>query len=186
MVSKEGGEQGVDLPIRVYRGSPMLRVFAVCYVLLGLVCLLLSCLAMSDQPFRISGFIGLILMSCGLMMARADAKELVCEISQNGIRASEGFWRQPAFLPWEQVARCEIVGNGEDGMLNDFMLWDRSGRRRFVRLSTWLSVWRPSECTGVIHALRSRFPLKVKPGQNPEPVPAHQASSTLWDRELDG
>ena len=45
---------------------------------------------------------------------------------------------------------------------------------------------RRSERTRIFRALRSRFPLKAKPDQEPEPALAGVTSSAVWDRDLDG
>jgi hypothetical protein len=184
-----------DLPIRIYRGQWLSRVVPAVLFLASLVCLVLAfCLAITwfpppgaryDALVLTLGLIegGVILMG-GAFLARRFKPELLCEVSEKGIRAPDGFWGRPTFVPWEELARCEIVHDDERIWYDHFVLWDRAGRRRFRSCKTWLGRLGPSDRARILRALRARFFQEEKPG--PEPVLARRASVAVWDRELDG
>jgi hypothetical protein len=186
-----------DLPIRIYRGRWLIRVVPAALFFGGLVCLTFAfCLAITwfppprakdDARLLTLGSVelGIILMG-GAFLARRCKPGLLCEISEKGIRAPDGFWGRQTLVPWGALARCEIIHDDERIWYDHFVLWDRAGRRRFRSCETWLGRLRPSDRTRILRALRSRFPQKDKPGQNLKPVLAHQASATVWDRDLDG
>jgi hypothetical protein len=186
-----------DLPIRIYRGPWLMRVMAVASFLGGLVCLVLaSCLVFTWFPppgpkmdalvltlFLFEG--GFILMGAAFL-ARRCKPDLLCEISEKGILAPDGFWGRRAFVPWGELSRCEIIHDDENELVDDFVLWDRAGRHRFKPFKNWWGRLRRSDRNRILRALRSRFPQKERSDRAPESALAHQASSTLWDRELDG
>ena len=128
---------------------------------------------------------GFVLMG-GAFLARRCKPQLLCEISEKGIRAPDGFFGRQTLVPWGELARCEIIHDDEKAWYDHFVLWDRAGRRRFRSCKTWLGRLRRSDRARIIRALRSRFPEKEKPVPDLEPELAHQASSAVWDRELDG
>jgi hypothetical protein len=186
-----------DLPIRIYRSEWPQRMMAAVLLFGGLFCMGLAlCLMLTPFPppdgRRDTGTamgalmgIGFVLMG-GVLLARRSKPELLCEISEKGIRAPDGFWGRLTLVPWDELTRCEIIHDDERIWYDHFVLWDRSGRRRFRSCKHWLGRMRRSERTRVLRALRSRFPRKEKPDRTAEPALAYQASSAVWDRELDG
>jgi hypothetical protein len=186
-----------DLPIRIHQDRWLIRVVPAALFFGGLVCLAFaSCLAITwfppprakdDALVLTLGSLELgILLLGGAFFARRCRPELLCEISEKGILAPDGFLGRRTFVPWGELSRCEIIHDDERIWYDHFVLWDRAGRRRFRACKTWLGLLRRSDRARILGALRSRFPRTEKPARAPEPVWAHQASSTLWDRELDG
>ncbi len=192
-----GDEVTDDLPIRIYRGQWLIRVVPATLFFGGLACLAFAfCLVITWFPPPRAGDdalvltlgsleLGMILMG-GAFVARRCKPELLCEISEKGIRAPDGFWGRQTLVPWEKLTRCEIIHDDERVWYDHFVLWDRAGRRRFRSCKNWLGRLTPSERTRILRALRSRFLQKEKPGRDLEPALAHQASSAIWDRDLDG
>jgi hypothetical protein len=192
------GEVADDLPVRIYRGRGLIGLLAFVFLVGGLACLVLvGCLLFTWFPPPRSGDnvvlftlalleAGIILIGAAFLARRWCKPELLCEVSEKGIRAPDGFWGRQTFVPWEELARCEIIHDDERIWYDHFVLWDRAGRRRFQSCKTWLGRLRPSDRTRILRALRSRFPQKEKPGPDLEPVLAQQASAAVWDRDLDG
>src|SRR5262249_7835070 len=175
----------------------VMRVMLVAYSLGGLLCLVLAlCLVFTWFPppgprmdarettVALLGM-GFLLMASAFLIGRCKLP-LVCEISEKGITAPDGFWHRPTFVPWGELVRCEIIHDDDRVWHDHFVLWDRAGRRRFRSCKGWMGRLRRSDRTRILRALRSRFPQKEEPDRAPEPALVHQALSTLWDRELDG
>jgi hypothetical protein len=186
-----GSEEAVELPIRIVRGQRLIRVPSVAFYLGGLVCLVLAwfpLLAELKDPWVMTlvmlGF-AVILMGLGFLAGRAKP-DLLCEVSDEGIRAPDGFWGRLTFVPWGELTRCEIIHDDERVWHDYFRLWDRTGRRRFKRSKRWVGLLRRGERERIFRVLRARFPRKAKPDQGPEPAMAGVASAAVWDRELDG
>ncbi len=194
----DGPEAAVDLPIRIIRQGPrLIRATSIALFLGGLVCLVLAlCIALTwfspprarEDPLPLtlgSLGIGFVLMA-GAFLVRRCKPESLCEISEKGIRAPDGFWGRQTLVPWGELARCEIIHDDERIWYDYFVLWDRAGRHRFKSSRNWLGLVRQSERTRILSVLRSRFPQNAKPDWDAEPVLAGVASSGVWDRELDG
>jgi hypothetical protein len=195
-----GREDGVadELPIRIHRGPGLIGLATFVFLIGGLACLVLTgCLLFTWFPPPRSGDdvllftlalleAGIILIGAAFLARRWCKPELLCEISEKGIRAPDGLWGRPTFVPWEELVRCEIIHDDERIWYDHFVLWDRAARRRFRSCKTWLGRLRPSDRTRILRALRSRFLQKEKPGPAQGPALAHQASSAVWDRDLDG
>ena len=187
----------VELPIRIDQGRWLMRVAPAALFLGGLACLVLTlCLAITWFPPPLSrvdplpvtlGSLGMgFVLMAGAFLARRCKPELLCEISEKGIRAPDGFWGRQTLVPWGDLSRCEIIHDDEKIWHDHFVLWDRAGRRRFQKNKHWMGQLSRSERTRILRALRSRFPRKEKPDRNPEPALVERASSAVWDRELDG
>jgi hypothetical protein len=186
-----------ELPIRIERGgSSLVGVMRNVLFFSGLACLVLAaCLLFTWFPppgprADASLFtLGLLemggLLLGGAFLARYGKPELLCEISEKGIRAPDGFWGRETFVPWENLARCEII-HDERIWHDHFVIWDRAGRRRFRSSKNWMGRMRRSDRDQILRALRSRFVQKEKPGPDLEPVLIHRAAAAVWDRELDG
>jgi hypothetical protein len=187
-----------ELPIRIERGG--LRLVGVVRVLLllgGLAFLVLAvCLmftwfppphAGTDATVPVLGLLGMsVMLLGGAFLTRYSRPELLCEISEKGIRAPDGLWGRQTLVPWEELARCEIIHDDERIWYDHFVLWDWAGRRRFRSCKTWLGQVRRSDRARILRALRSRFAQKEKSDPTAEPALVHQASAAVWDRELDG
>ena len=181
----------VDLPIRIIRGEGLIRVFSVASYFAGLVCLLLAWIVPAGaapwdpwtKTITLLSF-AVFLLILGFLSSYAQPV-FICEVSEKGILAPEGFWGRQTFVPWGDLVRCEIIR--DDGSWPDhFVVWDRRGRRRCKRNKHWMGQLRRSERTQVFRALMSRFPQRAKPGQEPALALAGVKSSAVWDRELDG
>ncbi len=186
-----------ELPIRIDRGPGLVGVIRVIFLIGGLAGLVLAvCLLFTwfpppgprgDATLFTLGLleVGVLLLG-GAFLARRCKPELLCEVSEKGIRAPEGFWGRETFVSWDDLARCEIIHDDERIWFDHFVLWDRAGRRRFRSSENWLGRIRRSDRDRILRALRSRFLQKEKPGPDLEPALAHRASATVWDRDLDG
>ncbi len=186
-----------DPPIRVYRGESLRCWMPVFLYLGGLACFVLAvCIGLAwFSPPRLQGdslaltlflFEGsFILMGAAFLVGRRK-RDLLCEIGEKGILAPGGVWGRRTFVPWGDLTRCEIVHEDEKVWCDHFVLWDRAGNRRFRSCERWLYWLSRSDRARILRALRSRFPRKDELDPNAEPVLAGQASSAVWDRELDG
>jgi hypothetical protein len=191
-------EAADDLPIRIYRGPGLIGLMAFVFLVGGLACLVLAgCLLFTWFPpprhadnvlvFTLALLeAGIILIGAAFLARRWCKPELLCEVGEKGIRAPDGFLDRQTFVPWEDLARCEIIHDDERIWYDHFELWDRAGRRRFQSCKTWLGRLSPSDRDRILRALRSRFLQKEKVDPKAEPALAHRASAAVWDRELDG
>jgi hypothetical protein len=173
----------VELPIRIRQGPWFIWIGSAVVCLLGLDLLRLAWFPPPGRHHPVPTLAGLGFIIFGLLITRLQPPR-ICEISDEGIRAPEGFWGRQTFVLWEELTRCEIVHDDEKGG-DYFDLWDRAGRRRF-KAGSWIGTVKAVDRATIYRALRLRFPQKEKTGQPPEPETAHQASSAMWDRELDG
>lgn len=126
--------------------------------------------------------LGLLFLLIGFLITRCKPSTL-CEIDDKGIFAPAGFWSTPRFVPWPELARCEIIRDDER-MGDYFVLWDKNGRCRF-QARTWIGRVSSSDRARIFRELRSRFPKKANFVVKPGPVPVRPATAALWDRELD-
>jgi hypothetical protein len=186
-----------ELPIRIYHGRLLVGVLPIVLSAGGLACLVLAvCLAFlwfppprarDDATVFMIALLGMsVILIGGAFLVRRRKPELLCEISEKGIRAPDGLWGRETFVAWEDLARCEIIRDDERIWYDHFVLWDRAGRRRFRSCKDWLGRIRRSDRDRIIRALGSRFPQKEKAHPKAEPVLAHQTSAAVWDRDLDG
>jgi hypothetical protein len=191
-VEHHGESEGaVEWPIRIIHGEGLIRVTSAAFYLGGLVCFVLAwfpLLAELKDPWVMTLVMlgsATILMGLGFLAGRARPDSL-CEFSDEGIRAPDGLWGRMTFVPWGDLARCEIIHDDETAPHDYFLLWDRSGRLRFRRSKHWAALLRRGEREKIFRVLRTRFPRKAKPDHGPEPAPAAVTASAVWDRELDG
>lgn len=192
------GEVNTDLPIRIYRGQRLGRVMPNALFGGGLACLVLAgCIvftwfppppgARNDPLVFTAGLLGIaFILLAGAFLTRHCKPDLLCEISEKGIRAPDGLLGRETLVPWEELARCEIIHDDERIWHDHFLLWDRAGRRRFRSSKNWLGLVSRSDRDRILGALRSRFPRKDKGNPGAEPALVHQASAAVWDRDLDG
>jgi hypothetical protein len=191
-------ERADELSIRIERGGPGL-VGAMRMVLLigGLACLVLAvCLVFlwfppplvgNDATVFVFALLGMtVILLGGASLAKYSKPGLLCEITEKGIRAPDGLWSRQALVPWEELARCEIIHDDESVWHDYFVLWDQAGRRHFLSSKVWLGRMRRSDRDRILRALRSRFPQEDKADPKAEPALVHQASAAVWDRDLDG
>lgn len=174
----------VELPIRIRQGQWIIRIGAALAFLLGSSLFLYGSCLPEDRltwPARLWGA-GLLLV--GLILSRTRAP-LICEISEEGIRAPEEAFRFTTFVPWTEITDCEFINDSMKYWCDHFVLYDRSGRERFVESGSWLPQLRAADRARVLRALRFRFPRKAGPGHAPE-LKAGLPASAVWDRELDG
>jgi hypothetical protein len=92
-------------------------------------------------------------------------------------------------VPWAELARYEIVRDEAAAFSDYFLLWDRAGRCR-VDARPWMGDVSAADRARIFRVLRYRFPGKGElEGETPAPAgraSAGAASSSVWDRELDG
>ncbi len=166
-------ELAADLPILVRYNQLAIWVAAGIIILLGL--------GLCSSTLWIPG---LILIGIGLITSLSKQPK-ICEINDKGIRSRAGFWNRFKLVPWVELARCEIVHDDENAWVDYFLLWDRFGRCRLDARS-WIVDVSPADRARIFRALRFRFPGKAKGDSPAEPALVGAASSTVWDRELDG
>ena len=173
----------VDLPIRLHRGRWVTRVISV-------TCFLMGLLVLVDGLIR-----GIGAARSTRHLRRTDLHDL----QPHHHRSSRGGFclrdqrrgdprpgrPGPADLRALGRARPLRDRRRRAGAYEYFVLWDRAGRRRFKSFGDGPQFLRKADRARVIRALRARFPQMEKPEPDAEPARS-QASSTIWDRELDG
>jgi hypothetical protein len=187
-----------ELPIRIERGDPgFIVVMRMVLSIGGLACLVLAVCLMflwfppphvgNDATVFVFALLGMaVILLGGASRAKYSQPGLLCEITEKGIRAPNGLWGRQTLVPWEDLARCEIIHDEERVWHDYFVLWDPAGRRHFLSSKVWLGRMRRSDRDRILRALRSRFPQEDKADPKAEPALVHQASSAVWDRDLDG
>ena len=181
----KGGEGAVVPPVCIRHGKLLLLTVAAIWGGVGLFLLIISWPPPRGSFTNAGVVVGAVCLIVGPVLALVPAPRL-CEINEAGIRAPEGSFQLTTFVPWEEITDCEIVHDDNGCWCDYFVLRDRSRRRRFRQSAAWLGHLWESDRARVFRALRSRFPLKEKSERACEPALTHQASSVVWDRELDG
>ncbi len=172
----------VELPIRILRGEGLIRVFSAASYLAGFVCLLLAWIVPAGaapwdpwtKTITLLSF-AVFLLILGFLSSHTQPV-FICEVSEQGILAPDGFWGRQTFVPWGDLVRCEIIRDDESWP-DHFLVWDGRGRQRFKRSRRWMGQLRRSERSRVFRALMSRFPRKANPDRKPEPALAGVKSS---------
>ncbi len=179
----EDGDVAFDLPIRILQGRWLILFMSVFIFFAGFVLILMPLfIPLPIRDTTPACLLGLLFLLIGFLITRCKPSKL-CEIDDKGILAPAGFWSTPRFVPWQEVARCEII-HDDERMGDYFVLWDKKGRRRF-QSRTWIGRVRSSDRARIFRALRSRFPERAKFVGKPEPALVRSATTALWDRELD-
>jgi hypothetical protein len=175
----------VRLPIRIPRRQPT-RVLFLAFPLIVAVFLMLYLCFPPPDAYPTPATIGLFFAVLGTIVAYKCEPETVCDITVNGINAPAGLLARKTFVPWDEIAACEIIHADEDRLNDYFVLWDAERRCR-LNARSWLSSVTPTERASIYHALRSRFPGKIKGDTTRSQVMTQRySSSQLWDAELDG
>jgi hypothetical protein len=135
---------------------------------------------------RAPAYLGLFIMVAAVILALKCEPVTVCDIAVNGISAPAGLLSRKTFVPWEEVASCEIIHADENRVNDYFVLWDRQRRCR-LNASSWLSTVTPAERASIYQALRSQFPGKIKGDTTrSQAIARRYSSSQLWDEQIDG
>jgi hypothetical protein len=175
----------VRLPIRIPRRQPTRVLFLAVPIIGAVLCILYICFPPPDAHTT-PAFVGLFFTVVGIIIATKLEPDTICDITVNGIKAPAGLLSRKIFVPWEEIASCEII-HADENRLNDyFVLRDQQGVCR-LNASSWLSTVTPAERASIYQALRSQFPGKIKgdPTRS-QAIARRYASSELWDEELDG
>jgi hypothetical protein len=181
-------EVAEDLPIHIRTIQWPIWVVSPLLILAGFVVLLIP--LWIPHPVHDSATLAVImgpaLIIAGLLATRAR-RRTICELNDKGIRVPDGFWGRLRFTPWQELDRFEIIHDDENSLLSDdYVLWDKAGRRRFQAFIQRLLWMKRSDRARIVRALRARFPEKGKADSPAEPVLTASALSAVWDRELDG
>jgi hypothetical protein len=175
----------VRLPIHIQRRQPT-RVLFLAIPIIGVVLsLLYICFSPPDAPTA-PAFFWLFFMVCGIIIAVKCEPDTICDITLNGIQAPAGLLSRKRFVPWEELASCEIIHSDENRLNDYFVLWDRQGRCR-LNASSWLSTVPSADRATIYQAIRSQFPGKIKGDTTrSQAIAQRYSSSQLWDEQLDG
>jgi hypothetical protein len=180
----KGGHAAIALPIRVRYCQWLMWYLSAMVCFIGLIFLYFEVPPPADGLRFPAQMIGASLLIVGSLLAGVRSP-VVCEINEKGIRAPEGSFGFKTFLPWGEIAECDIIHDDRMCFCDYFVLRDRSGRHRFRQSAAWMGQLRSADRLRILVALRFRFPRNAKAGRTPERATAGQASSAVWDRELD-
>jgi hypothetical protein len=175
----------VRLPIHIPRRQPT-RVLFLAVPSIGAVLSLLYICFPPPGTDTIGGFFWLFSMVFAIIVAVKCEPATICDITLNGITAPAGLLSRKRFVPWEELASCEIIHADENRVNDYFVLWDRQGRCR-LNARSWLSTVPSADRATIYQALRSQFPGKIKgDSTRSQAIAQRYSSSQLWDEQLDG
>jgi hypothetical protein len=181
------GDEALDRPIRIRKWQGFMWTLAGGICAIGFLVLWFAWSFPSADRLKVpTGAVGASLLLVGLLLTRVRART-ICEIDEEGIRAPDGgFIRYRTFVPWREITRCEIVHDDRNYWHDHFILYDRSGRPRFLTSAIWLGQVGARDRDRIFRALRARFRQNAKPGRAPGPTTTGPSASAVWDREFDG
>ena len=150
----------VRLPIRIQRRQPTRVLFLAIPMIGAVLCLLYVAFPPPDASTT-PGWIGLFFNVVGIIIAVKLEPATICDITVNGINAPAGFLSKKTFVPWEEIASCEIVHADENRVNDYFVLRDRQGQSR-LNANTWLSTVTPHERALIYQALSRNSPARSR------------------------